>query len=533
MTTKHNVTEPALTTRVPGLIGTEMAGPFDPHGGTESPFGPGAVTHEDLRHLPDADYEGVRATGHRARDLVVVRESDEQHLEMFNAMRELTYLNLQEHPAAEAIRKAGMKPWDGNFTVEWESDGAVSHREVEVTKLRHGDTKAILFQFEGFWHMWSMASAAKMSAGGYNNFTRLLIEQLQRLRPETVHVANLSRLIRSEREASRLAERGLRDNVDRIRANELTFELSGPYAWVGFMMLTVMGWCAATERTAIVQRLLAGRIAQWRRGEWPLGRAVVPFGYTYDKKLKRLLPDETKRDAVREMILVLISDAPPSLKAAQLDEIGVRPFRKSPRGDRYVAFAARKRPASAIETLMQWASIWVSGEYLFRFTNNLELDELSGLRVARFPGLTDDNGEFQMLFKVNVPENGWCEPDLLDAFARKALAHSGDLLASKDKKLRPLSEVTATTATRPDLLRGLASPEALSRQETGPRSRRHAARARKMIQPLVGRNWISGDWFYELHTGIRNTYRILRWPLSSMDPEVDREIRRHKRDGDS
>lgn len=494
--------------------------------------GMGEGTAEHLSRGAQTEVEEPHAGGTRVLHLIVIRESDEQHREMFNAMRELTYLNLKKHAAVETIRKVGMRPWDGDFTVEFEVDGAVISRTVEVTTLRHGDTKAILFQFNGFWHMWSMASAAKMSAGGYNNFTRLLIEQLQQLRPETVHVANLSRLIRSEREASRLEERGLRDNVDRIVAPEMTFELTGTNAWVGFMMLKVMAWCAATERTAIVQRLLAGRIAQWRRGEWPLGRAVVPFGYTYDKKLKRLFPDESKKDAVREMMLVLISDAPPSLKAAQLDEIGVRPFRKSPRGDRYVAFSARKRPAGAIETLMQWASIWVSGEYLVRFSNTLGLDELSGLRVARFPG-DDDNGEFQMLYKVGLPENGWCEPDLLDAFARKAIAHSGDLLAAKRKELRPLTEVTATTASRPDLLRGLASPEALSHQETSPRSRRHAARARKMIQPLVGRGWISGDWFYELHAGVRNTYRVLRWPLSSMDPEVDREIRSHRRGGDS
>lgn len=486
---------------------------------------------------PAADDEAERsgAGRRRARHLVVVRESDEQRLEMFNTMRELTYLSLRDEAAAEAIRKVGMRPWDGDsFTVEWEVYGELVTRTVEVTTLRHGNTKAILFHFGGFWHLWSMSSAAKVSEAGYNNFTHLLIEQLQRLRPEAVYVANLSRLIRNEREASRLAERGFRDNVDRVVASDMTFELVGPNAWVGFMMLTVLGWCAATERTAIVQRLLAGRIAQWRRNEWPLGGAVVPFGYTYDKKLKRLVPDESKRDAVREMMIILSSDAPPSLKARQLDKIGVRAFKKSARSDRYIPFSARTNPSQAVQILMQWAPVWVAGEYLHRYTNALgDLHELSGLSVVRHPGDETDSGEFQMLFKVGVPEGGWCENDLLDMFARKAMEHTSEMLGTdRYTRSRPLSELTAVMASKPDLLRGLLSPETRARVDKATKSRRHASRARKKIHPLLGRNWILGDWFYELQASGTHRYRIMRWPLASMNPEVDREIRNHHEKGD-
>lgn len=478
--------------------------------------------------------EGLRPLG-----LIVIRESDEWDLEMFNSMRELTYQNLKGIPAVEAIRAVGLKPLDGDsFQVVWENEsGQTVTREVIVSRIRHGDTKALLFFFEGYWHLWSQASAAKISQFGYNNFTRILTQQIEHLSPVTLYAANLSRLIRSEREADKLIE-AMRDHVDLVDARDQKFELVGKNDWVGFMMLRVLGWCASSERTAIVQRLLAGRVSQWRRNEWPLGSAVVPFGYEFDKKRKRLVPDVSKQDAVREMLIVLCSDAPPSEKARELDRIGVRPFRRDPKTGGYKPFSARTNPDQAIRTLMIWAPLWVQGEYLHRYTNPLDdLEELSGLKIVRYPrrklkfgkkAKPKDPGELQMLFKMDTPKGGWAEEALLEAFSLKATSMSASLLASKVcNPPRPLSMTVAESSKDPDLLRRLLSAESLQRLDGKTVSRRHSARARSMIRPFLGRNWIEDDWFYELQASSQNSYRILRWPLSSMDPDVDPELRQH------
>ncbi|WP_159537561.1 hypothetical protein [Aeromicrobium sp. 9AM] len=484
-----------------------------------------------------ATAESVRAVergvGSRPLGLVVIRESDEWDLEMFNAMREMTYQNLRHLPAVEAVRAVGLSPLDADsFQVLWEVDGETVTREVMVSRIRHGDTKAVLFFFEGYWHLWSQASAAKVSEFGYNNFTRILTEQIERLCPVTVYAANLSRLIRSEREASRLAD-ALRDRVDVLDARDQRFNLLGKDAWVGFMMLTIMGWCASSERTAIVQRLLAGRVSQWRRNEWPLGAGVVPFGYTFDKKTKQLVVDVSKRDAVREMLIILCSDAPPSQKAVELDRVGVRSFRRDPKTNQYKPLSARVNAEQAIRTLLMWAPVWVAGEYLHRYTNPLgDLDELSGLKVVRFPRDKKDPGELQMLFKLGTPEGGWAEPELLQAFALKATSLASRLLESGDcNSPRPLAVTVADYSDDADLLRGLLSPEMLNRMDGKTVSRRHAARAHKTIRPFMGRNWIDGDWFYELQASSAKSYRIIRWPVSSMDPAVDPELRQHQRDG--
>jgi hypothetical protein len=480
--------------------------------------------------------EGLRPLG-----LIVVRESDEHDMQVFNAMREMTYQNLRHIPAVEAVRAAGMAPFDGDsFHVVWDrEDGTTVTREITVERIVHGDTSVLMFFFEGYWHLWSQASAAKVSSFGYNNFTRILTQQIELRCPVTLYAANLSRLIRSEREADKVTM-ALRDRVDRVDARDQKFDLVGRDAWVGFMMLTIMGWCASSERTAIVQRLLAGRVAQWRKNEWPLGAGSVPFGYSFDRKEKRLVMDESKRDAVREMILVLCSDAPPSLKAIELDRLGVRAFRKDPKTGNYKPFAARSNPEQAIKTLTMWAPVWVMGEYLHRYTNPLgDLDELSGLKIVRHPfnkakmgrkAKAKDPGELQMLFKVETPADGWAEPELLEAFALKATSLASRLLAEGSvNSPRPLSPLVFERSQNADLFRRLLPAESLNRLDGKSRARRDAARARSTIRPFVGLNWIEDGWFYELQASAQKAYKILRWPLSSMDPGVDPELRRHLR----
>ena len=51
---------------------------------------------------------------------------------------------------------------------------------------------------------------------------------------------------------------------------------------------------ASMERDRIVQRLLAGKTARWRRNEWPFEWGSVPVGYKVDPETLRLVVDEAK-----------------------------------------------------------------------------------------------------------------------------------------------------------------------------------------------------------------------------------------------
>ncbi|WP_311208468.1 hypothetical protein [Aeromicrobium sp. WCS2018Hpa-31] len=459
----------------------------------------------------------------RPLGFIVSRESDEHDREMFNSMRELTYQNLRDIPAVEAVRREGMTPMrGGSFFVDWEVDGQVQRREVLVTELRLGMTRARLFYFEGYWHLWSMASAAKTSEDGFNEFTTMLIDEIEELRPRVLYAANLSRLIRSQFEEKRLSL-GLCDNVDKIVAKDMTIRLTGPDSAFGFMQLTMMGFCAATERDAIVQRLLAGKIAKWRRNEWPFGSAVIPFGYRFDKELSTLVPMPELRPQVAEMLLVLASDVPVSEKARRLDEIGVPTLRSSRKtGD--TRFSTRSNIESAVRSLYAWIPVWVSGEFLFRYQNPLDdLEELSGLPVVRYPAKkggddSSDPGELQMLYRVGVPDGGWADPSILAAVTHKATHLAG----IHPDKPRPVADASLVESEAKAIHQQVLPPEFTRGTNLANRSRRNRARARRLISPFTGRHWIRDDHFYEMRS-TNDGYTVTRWPLDSLDPAIDIE----------
>lgn len=210
----------------------------------------------------------------RVLGLYVIRESDQWDLELFNAMREQTYLSHRAIAAVDAIRQVGLEPLRGDsFPVTLTDDvGVTTTTEVHVEVLRNGSTKARLFFFGGYWHLWSQASAASVGNDGVNAFTSILIEVIQRLRPFNLYAANFSRLIRSQPQGSRLAA-AIEGNVDHLHAGTLRLTFVGPEGQVGFMMFSMFSLVASMERDWIVQRLMAGRISKWRRASGLSGRA--------------------------------------------------------------------------------------------------------------------------------------------------------------------------------------------------------------------------------------------------------------------
>lgn len=457
------------------------------------------------------------AAGHgpaRPQNLFVVRESDEWDLVVFDAMREQTYQPYRSDPTVEAVRKLGLTPFDcqGTMIVE-ESlpDGTAARTNVLVETLRRGRTRALLFCYAGSWHLWSQASAVSLNADRVQEFNDILMSVITRLRPCNLRAANFSRLIRSQEQGGLLMN-ACSGNVDVVWAGSMKFAFTGPEANVGKMLFSMFAMVASMERDWIVQRLQAGRIAQWRRGEWPLGSSTVPFGYRLDKASRRLVPDEELRPVVREMICILAAGGTPRSIVERLGAVGVTTMRKYLRFGRKVTVNSVHNPSSLVASLYAWAPIWINGEYLFRLSCPFTgLDELAGVPVVRESDNPDDAGELQMLVKVALPVGGWAEPALLLSLRDTAIRHMSSLSRAYRVESRPLSEPVRGATADLTLLEQLLTPNNAAGRGSDWR-RRTGGRAKASASPFAGRRWSDDSYVYELRAANREKYQLWRWP---------------------
>jgi DNA invertase Pin-like site-specific DNA recombinase len=457
----------------------------------------------------------------RARGLFVIRESDKWNLTLFDAMRENTYQDQRAIPAVDAIRRAGLAPMEySSFTVQDQlPNGEAVESKVLVTELREGSTKALLFFHKGYWHLWSRASAHALDSGTgqrrENAFTTILMRTIQHLRPRCLFAANLSRLVRSMGQGSRLTG-VLLNNVDHIYVKEMRFDLSGPYGSIGLIFLNVLTWVAAMERDAIMMRLTAGRISKWRRGAWAFGKQIVPFGYKLDDR-GFLRPDASKRPIIREMLLLLSTDLPNKAMQTALGDLGVTAMRDELGNQQPAPFGALSNSEDAISALYAWASLWVNGEYLLRHSNPISrAEEIAGIKITRHQkdgkDDPDDDGELQLLHKVDLPEDGWAEPEVLQAFLSRARARTRHLIAKGRNTTRPLSDAVADASKQPDVLTGILPNLWAVGHDKASSASRDAGRAKSIISALSGRTWDDDEGTYELQVVKTGVYELAYWP---------------------
>jgi hypothetical protein len=469
-------------------------------GGNLPPVDPVAWDSTNKHHAP--------AKTRRAKGLFIVRESNEFNLELFNAMREQTYAAWPDLPDVQLVRALGMLPMQQRvIRLHTHEQG-----EVIVKPLRRGKTTAYLFRVGEYWHFWSMASAVKLNDKRINEVTALLTEVFAWLRPEAVYVHNISRLIRSRAQGG-LLQASIEEHVDVVYAGKMPFHFRGELGQAGSMMFSMFASVASMERDWIVQRLLAGRVAKWRRSEWPFGKGSVPFGYKVDSKTKLLVVDESKVPAVREMLRILAFGVTPKQMQRDLDAAGVVGMKAHRRLGTRVPVGTMRNASGLINSLYAYASVWCRGEFLFRHVNVFkDLDHLAGVDVVRATDDESDMGELQMLYRLPVPEGGWGSPELLEAFAAAAQANARRLVDGGLTKMRPLSPTVELESVDPFLLGIVLTGERMRGTDLEAR-RRATSRAKKFIAPLAGRGWRDGDWWYELLVGGARTYKLVRWPL--------------------
>ena len=226
--------------------------------------------HESLQ------VKGLTVLPYRAKLLVICRESNEYNTVLMEGMVRQSLAYIANRPSFKRADELGISVLS-----------VPELPDVTVIHLTKGRAKAVLFEIAGDFFLYSMSSAARENGAGDNDWTLLVTAVLRALRPEEVVVASISRLVRSFQHSGLMLD-AIAKNVDVVRAGDMRLRMSGlgseadQLTW-GFMVMV-----ASSERTLIVQRLTAGLVAKYRRGEWIKGLSAVPLGYRYDTSTKRL-----------------------------------------------------------------------------------------------------------------------------------------------------------------------------------------------------------------------------------------------------
>lgn len=371
---------------------------------------------------------GVPTMKHRARELLVVRESDEYGTVLLQGMIQQTIAYAPACPAMEKAKELGISP-----LVQGSACG------IHVWNLTHGRAKAALFEIDGCYFLYAMASAAKSNAMGENDWTHLLVGVLEGLRPITVQVAALSRLVRSFDHASLLLHAVTR-HVDEVRAGSTVMRMRGEGMETGQLMWTMLATVAASERNLIVQRLTAGMVSKYNRGEWIKGNGAVPLGYRLDPVTKTLKVDPEQADALKTAWTLL---ADPEVRAVQvtkrLGEMGVSSAKTRLRHGEGATIADVTAPNSFVRGLMGWSELYLHGRHLTRWLNPFEgAPHVAGMPVHR----NGDREELHFAYQFD-------RPDLDPALIRSALsvhASRADAYAERGGAARdrvpPLNQVS-------------------------------------------------------------------------------------------
>jgi hypothetical protein len=499
------------------------------------PGGPGQTDQDDARgkgergprRSPDLHPSGGRYTTSDGSDvwdldkgkdrpewMVSIRESDEHDQMMFDGMRDQTYQLLRHLPFIEQVRKAGMEPMaaDGSFELEVAEGDAGSRRAVQVRRLRRGNTTVIVFRYGPAVHVWCMASAAKIhNDDRINDFTWLLMELVLAYRPRNVFTANLSRVIRSLEQAGLLLH-ALVGNVDAIWHGSQRLALAGPEASTGKFQYNMLASFAAMERVAILQRLMAGRVARFRMGRWVPGRKLVPPGYVLDAKTGLLEVDERQREMIAAMLEILGSGAPSRATLMAIGKIGMKmPHAVDEDGNPVPASHATTSTATT-DALLAWLNTWIHGQYLYRFSNGgLEIDDLSGVPVVRRND--SDMGEFQMLLSVPLPEGGWASTEVLGRAVAVARERWADFIDMRGEP-RPLHPSIEHACVDPELAqmqfrrRNTAGSTLQVTRSGKPRRGPTGGAARAQVAPLIGRRWNRDGIVFRIGGMNSGKYRI-------------------------
>lgn len=417
----------------------------------------------DPMALSASDIGGVGeslSTSGRARSLVVCRESAKYGLGLLQGL------------IAQTLDATGRDLDSGDLMTGLGAtvmaDDFVPPDGVNVWRVHYGSTEARLISAGAEFYLYSLGSAAAKNSRGRNDFSMLLIGILNQLRPRVLRVATTSRLVRSMEHAPLVLD-AIQQNVDELRAGQLTLHFTGPTKQIDAMVWQLLVTLAASERDLIVQRLFAGKVAAYKRGVWIHGPRSVPLGYRLDTE-RALVVDPEQKDLLIAVLSVL-ADTSVSATLAQrrIVDLGLA----ARRAEMWDAVDAEQRlsndrsPHLLGKRLLRWADLYRHGSV------QVELP-------CPFPGLSEYQGLPVVTGGRSVPGRRADEPDG--------------------------SVVLTYEPGRPDIDPALIDQAVAGRRQA--RTRNGGAAAHHRVAPLNGWSWTEGGRQYRLRGERRDTYDL-------------------------
>lgn len=351
---------------------------------------------------PDTPREGTPRLDH----LVVMRESARYDRILMLGMIQQTLQKVTHLPGALDLYSAGMDVFD--------------HPErYGATTRKVGRSRMVMIERDGVLYLYSMGSAVQQDLPDTNAFVRELTRVVSTYRPVEVWVAAFGRLIRAAEHSGEILA-SLTANSRFVHC-EAEIDLSTPEGKLQFQVFSMI---ASAERDYIVRRHTAGRVAQWRRGEW-IPNAFPPGYRLVDRKLEL---DHDMVDAVRQMLVVMAQPGlPPSEVVAALGALGIKTAGVSRAHGSQATVADARNPSEVLETIAGWVSTYATGRYELLWPNPFPgVTDIAGVEIEEVDNRDDyPFGALRFVSEVPMPEGGWADSETLERVSARTPAVTG------------------------------------------------------------------------------------------------------------
>jgi DNA invertase Pin-like site-specific DNA recombinase len=369
----------------------------------------------------------------RADHLVVARESDAWDLQLLEGMIFQTLGHYDAIPGRDSLLKLGVGP--------------VRKTPAGGYLIVEGKSRAVLFEHQGTWCLYSQGSAASADGpDGDNGFCRILERVLEELRPRHLYIATFSRLVRNSEFAGGVMA-AARKHVGVLHCREMTDLRPGDERdRIFFTMLTMF---SDMERTQQMTRLTLGLLAKAHRGEFLDGPRAVPLGYrmlpghrvvvdprarhVVDRLLRLLAePGLTALDIARAMEPTEL--APPAVTG---DGWAYKPAHGGEWGPEDADLAAGLAAARASgrtnmfipkDQVRKWyrqLPLYLDGKWVkFRQVPAGSAARFGRHDVVRLKGKGQVRPCVRTELNLGIPDGGWAPTDVLEAAARRAAANA-------------------------------------------------------------------------------------------------------------
>jgi hypothetical protein len=284
------------------------------------------------------------------------------------------------------------------------------------------------------------------------------------------------------------------NNVDQVWVGRMPLQMRGERAPMDKLLFTMLAMAAAFERDWIVSRTNAGKLNKLRNNIWIAGERALPIGYVMDEH-KHLVPDETQRELVRDVLLLVAERPTPKEFVTRLGALGVKmqPLPSVQLGERNVRHS--QNALGKWLSVLSYLPLYATGQHVSRHPNPFAgAEEISGCPVTR-----DEDGreEVQIVTFPGVPDGGWAEPEIVSA----ALAVAID--DAQERGSRVLHPTIAKQVKSPLVRKLLAS---LVGRKTSKKTKAPTA------LPLSGSTWNTEPGMtWQLNGREAVSYTLVRW----------------------